>query len=96
MSLSLDPPLRPRRGVTLNVLGICRISTVHQDLHTLDDQEALLRRYIADHFDGPVSYRFLKSQASGEYVDRRELLDESGDYSFIALSNRMFRACRHL
>ena len=44
MFLSLDPPLRPRRGVTLHVLGICRISTVHQDLHSLDDQEALLRR----------------------------------------------------
>jgi len=50
MFSSLDPPLRPRRGVTLHVLGICRISTVHQDLHSLDDQEALLRRYIADHY----------------------------------------------
>src|SRR5271165_257216 len=98
MSLSLDPPLRPRRGVTLNVLGICRISTVHQDLHSLDDQEALLRRYIADHYDGPVSYHFLKSQGSGECVDRRELLEAEerveSDSVDVVICEDLARICR--
>ena len=71
----LDPPLRPRQGVTLNVLGICRISTVHQDLNSLDDQEALLRRYITEHYDGLVNFQCIKSQGSGEYLDRRELVE---------------------
>jgi DNA invertase Pin-like site-specific DNA recombinase len=73
MASPLEPPLRPRQGVILNVLGICRISTVHQDLHSLDDQEALLRRFIAQHYDGSVNFRFIKSQDSGEYLDREEL-----------------------
>lgn len=98
MFLSLDPPLRPRRGVTLNVLGICRISTVHQDLHSLDDQEALLRRYIAENYDGPVSYHFLKSRGSGECVDRRELLEAEerveSDSVDVVICEDLARICR--
>ena len=55
--------------------GFARISTVHQDLHSLDDQEALLRRFVADHYDGRVNFRFIKSQDSGEYLDRQELVE---------------------
>ena len=71
----LDPPLRPRQGPGLNVLGICRISTVHQDLQSLDDQEALLRRYITAHYDGLVNFHFIKSRDSGEFLDTRELIE---------------------
>jgi len=46
---SLLPPLTPRNGATLKVLGIARISTEHQDVLSLADQEALYRRWLAEH-----------------------------------------------
>ncbi len=75
MARNLDPPLEPRNGVTLNVLGICRISTVHQDPRSLEDQEALIRQYVTDHYDGPVNFRIVATQGSGEHLDRRELTE---------------------
>jgi len=33
----------------LKVLGIARISTEHQDVLSLADQEALYRRWLAEH-----------------------------------------------
>ena len=75
MVMELDPPLKPRGRDPLNVLLICRISTVHQDLRSLDDQEALLRKYIDDHYDGPVNFRCIRSQGSGEVLGTREILE---------------------
>jgi DNA invertase Pin-like site-specific DNA recombinase len=75
MVTQLNPPLTPRSGVTLHVLLICRISTVHQDLRSLADQEALLRRFVADHHAGPADFHVIASQGSGEYLETRELLD---------------------
>jgi DNA invertase Pin-like site-specific DNA recombinase len=98
MRTHLEPPLGPRRGVTLKVLGICRISTVHQDVHSLDDQEALLRRHIADHYDGQVEYHFIRSRDSGEYLDRKELLEaeariEEGRHD-VVICEDLARICR--
>jgi site-specific DNA recombinase len=73
MTNHLDPPLVPRDGRELHVLGICRISTEHQDERSLDDQEALLRRYVQEHHEGRVHWRFLSTRGSGEYLDREEL-----------------------
>ena len=39
----LNPPLVPRDGRRLKILGIARISTDKQDERSLDDQEALQR-----------------------------------------------------
>lgn len=98
MALHLDPPLTPRQGVTLNVLGICRISTVHQDLRSLEDQEALLRRYVADHYDGPATFQMIKSQSSGEYLDRRELVEAEerieGRSIDLVIAEDLARVCR--
>ena len=73
MAYQLDPPLAPRQGGVLDVLGICRISTLHQDVRSLDDQEALIRRYVSDHYNGPVSFHCLKAQESGEHLERVQL-----------------------
>ena len=69
----LEPPLVPRDGRILRILGICRISTEHQDAKSLDDQEALLRRYVADHYDGPTQWEIISSRGSGQYLDSKEL-----------------------
>src|SRR3954451_10946967 len=73
MTNHLDPPLVARRGRTLNVLGICRISTVHQDQKSLGDQEALLRRFVQENYDGPVHWTIIAGRRSGEYLDRKVL-----------------------
>ena len=40
--------LKPRRGSVLRVLIIVRISTLHQDARSLDDQAALCQRYVRE------------------------------------------------
>lgn len=94
----LSPPLTPRRGVTLAVLIICRVSTVNQDPRSLADQEALLRRYLDEHFDGQVAVHVIASQGSGEYLDRRELAEaeekvESRAFDLV-LAEDLGRVCR--
>ncbi|HMP06889.1 MAG TPA: recombinase family protein, partial [Lacipirellulaceae bacterium] len=69
----LSPPLRPRNGSLLRVLIVARISTIHQDARSLDDQEALCRRWIEDHYDGPVEFEVIATRGSGERLDRAEL-----------------------
>jgi site-specific DNA recombinase len=98
MAQYLDPPLVPRRGSTLNVLAICRISTVHQDPQSLEDQEALLRRFVDDHFDGPKYFRSIKSLGSGEHLDRLELAEAEqlveGRTFDLVLAEDLARICR--
>ena len=96
----LDPPLRPRDERTLRVLGICRISTDHQDQRSLEDQEALLRRFVRDHYDGSVSIRIIASRGSGEYLDRKELAEaeeliESRSLDLV-LAEDLARLCRRV
>jgi hypothetical protein len=43
---SLHPPLQPRRGNVLRVMGVARISTLSQDEKSLADQEALYRQWL--------------------------------------------------
>jgi hypothetical protein len=96
----LDPPLRPRDEQTLRVLGICRISTDHQDQRSLEDQEALLRRFVRDHYDGSVSIRIIAGRGSGEYLDRKELAEaeeliESRSLDLV-LAEDLARLCRRV
>jgi site-specific DNA recombinase len=77
MAHRLDPPLTPRNGITLRVLAVCRISGLNQDLKALEDQEALYRRYVADHHDGPTDWEVFATRSSGELLDRRELFEIS-------------------
>src|SRR5436190_1009830 len=66
--INVDPPLIARNGV-LRALGITRISTVNQDVQSLADQQALLRKWLKDRYDGPVQWQFIEGQGSGECID---------------------------
>jgi hypothetical protein len=56
----LDPRLSPRNGRALKAVGITRISTLNQDIRSLADQQALLRKWVEDRYGGPVEWTFMK------------------------------------
>jgi hypothetical protein len=100
MTNRLEPPLVPRRGGILDVLLICRISTDHQDQRSLADQEALLRRFVQEHYDGPVHFIVISGRGSGEYLDRKELAQaeemiESQTLDLV-LAEDLARLCRRV
>ena len=100
MTSHIDPPLVPRHGRILNVLGICRISTEHQDQKSLGDQEALLRRFVQEHYGGPVHWTIIAGRGSGEYLDRKELaqaeeLIESRTLDLV-IAEDLARLCRRV
>ena len=72
MASHLDPPLVPRHGSTLKVLGIARISTEHQDALSLDDQQALYHQWLVDHADCLFELIVISGRGSGECLDRKE------------------------
>lgn len=71
----LQPHLTARSGGELRVLGIARISTEHQDSRSLEDQEALYRRYLDAHYGGPYELRMITGRGSGEIVARADYLE---------------------
>ena len=88
----LEPALAPRSGSVLRVVGITRISTVNQDVRSLDDQKALLRQWVADRYDGPVEWTFIEGQGSGECVDREQVLEaeelvNSGRFDLVVMED---------
>ena len=97
---SLQPPLEARNGLMLRVLLICRISSVNQDERSLQDQEALYRRWIADHTDLPTDMVVVSSQGSGECLDREEYLRaielvESDTFDLV-ITEDLGRICRRV
>ena len=96
----LDPPLTAKNGHKLEVLAICRISTIHQDKRSLADQEASYREWLAQHTDLPVEMHVVSSQGSGECLDRSELLDAtekvaSGRFDLV-ITEDLGRICRRM
>ena len=71
-TLSLQPSLTARNGHTLEVLGIARISTEHQDALSLEDQEALYRGWLAQHTELPSELKMIAGRGSGEWLGRVE------------------------
>ena len=69
----LEPRLAPRNGRVLRAVGITRISTLNQDVKSLADQQALLRKWVEDRYDGPVEWTFIEGQGSGECLDREQV-----------------------
>jgi site-specific DNA recombinase len=69
----LNPPLAARNGRQLRVVVVARISTDKQDEKSLADQEALVREWLADHYEGRFGVKVLATQGSGERLDRKEL-----------------------
>jgi site-specific DNA recombinase len=76
---SLQPRLTPRTGHTLLVLGIARISTVHQDQRSLEDQEALYRAWLDRHAGHPYKLEMTVGRGSGELLDRVESIQAETD-----------------
>ena len=65
---------------------------------SLDDQEALIRRYVSDHYNGPVSFHCLKAQERGEHLERVDLDEavrrvENGLVD-VVISEDLGRICR--
>jgi hypothetical protein len=88
----LEPPLAPRNGRILRVIGITRISTVNQDPRSLADQQALLTQWVDDRYDGPVEWKFLSGQGSGECLERQQVAEAeelvaTGQYDLVAMED---------
>lgn len=98
MTNHLDPPLVPRRGRNLHVLGSCRIRTAHQDQRSLAYQEPLLRRFLRELYDGPAQWKSLTLRGSGKCLARKELarageLIESHNLDLVLAEDHV-RLCR--
>lgn len=94
----LQPPLTPRDGQTIQVLGIARISTDHQDQRSLGDQEALYRSWLDTRLGHPYQLHMIAGRGSGERLDREEARDtraavESGRFDLVIAEDlgRIFR-----
>lgn len=74
MKANLQPPLLARNGNTLKVIGIARISTVHQNALSLEDQEQLYRKWLNQNTDLPYELTMISGRGSGEILDRKEYL----------------------
>lgn len=75
MAVNLQPPLLARNGRTLKVLGIARISTIHQDALSLEDQEQLYRKWLNQNTDLPYDLTMISGRGSGEDLERIEYLE---------------------
>ena len=99
MSVVVDLiPLGPPRGAVLWVLIIVRVSTVHQDERSLEDQIALCKRYVRDRYPGPVEFTVIQGRGSGETLVRQDLNDaeaavESAKFDLVVVED-LGRICR--
>jgi DNA invertase Pin-like site-specific DNA recombinase len=88
----------PRNCHTLHICIIARISTVHQDKRSNDDQIALCKQWVHDNYDGPVEWHPIASQGSGEFLDRQELFDAEklveSDILDLVVVEDLARICR--
>lgn len=88
----------PKNGHIYMVLIVARISTVHQDKRSLDDQVAVCRRWCERNLAYEFQVRVIQSQGSGERLDREELRElekaiESGTFDLV-IAEDLGRICR--
>jgi DNA invertase Pin-like site-specific DNA recombinase len=100
MSRHRDEEFVPKNGAQLRVLVVDRISTKLQDEKSNDDQDALNQEYIRARTSLPCEFYSIKSQGSGEYLDREELFElieliESGDWD-VVICEDLGRICRRI
>lgn len=85
---TLQPPLEPRRGDVLKVLGIARISGHRQNEKSLEDQVALYHERLRQFTDIKYDLKVIAGVGSGELLDRKEYHQalqevESGQYDLV-------------
>jgi hypothetical protein len=71
----LNPPLVARDGHKLRVILLSRVSDPgpgKQDIRSLEDQEAMHRRWLSERTNLPVEVHVLAGSGSGEYLERAE------------------------
>ncbi|MFN3153244.1 recombinase family protein [Bremerella sp.] len=88
----------PKNGLIYLVLIVARISTVHQDKRSLDDQVAVCREWCERNLAHKFKVRVIQSQGSGERLDREELRElekaiESGNFDLVVAED-LGRICR--
>ncbi len=88
----LDPQLTAKHGKTLRAIAITRISTIHQDPRSNDDQFDLVRRWVDDRYDGPIDWTRISGQGSGETLDREQVAEaerlvETGQFDLVILED---------
>lgn len=96
----LSTPLAPKNRRKLLVLFVCRISTVHQDIRSLADQEALCREWLTQHTDLETEIVVIAGRGSGEDLQRTDYqraCDEvaSGRYDLVLVED-LGRICRRI
>lgn len=90
----------PKNGRSYRALAVARISTVHQDETSLDDQHALYAGWFDNEVAGNVEIDEIATQGSGEVLERDELIEiedkvASGEYDFI-IAEDLGRICRRV
>ena len=90
----------PKNGQFYNVLGVCRISTVHQDGRSLDDQASLYREWMTERYGDGFRMSLIQGTGSGEDLTRPELLElwerlEKGDID-VVITEDLGRIARRL
>ncbi|MHC2070804.1 recombinase family protein [Bremerella sp. T1] len=88
----------PKNGLTYLVLIVARISTVHQDTRSLEDQIAICSKWCEDNLDQKFVVKVIQSRGSGELLDRTELNEieeaiESGRFDLF-MAEDLARICR--
>ena len=93
-----EPSFIPKSGSQLEVIGICRISTTHQDPRSLADQEAYYRKWLKENVKIPWKLEIIASQGSGENLERAEyleLIDRTAEFDLV-LTEDLGRICRRV
>lgn len=91
-------PFVPKAGGKLKVVGICRISTTHQDQRSLADQEASYREWLNQNVDVPWELEIISSQGSGENLERKAyltLVDRTEEFDLV-ITEDLGRICRRI
>lgn len=100
MTRSLYPPIKPRNGRYLRVIGIARISGDNQDEKSLADQKQLLRRWLKENVGRRFKLGMISTRGSGEWLDRKELgklrrLIRKNKFNMV-LAQDLGRICRRI
>ena len=90
----------PKNGQFYNGVGVCRISTAHQDGRSLDDQGASYHGWMTQNYGNNFKLSLIKGTGSGEDLTRPELLElwerlEKGDID-VVITEDLGRIARRL